>query len=124
MPMPWLLVSASFLLGMLVAFVIEFLIVFVCVQLYEAIWTKGYVPWKRKQEIPPNTVQRELKKIKQIIERHQIEYDIKKDNPTVRKMWEEYQLLLALSDGVETFEEIELSQSRYVHCLRSDDELK
>ncbi len=123
MPLPWLSVPVSFLAGLGVGFLLNLLVISLCIKIYEEIWEKGYLRWKETQNLPPNEQQKQLNKIKQILERHMIEYQIKKDTPAAQKIWEEYQIVLSLCDGIETFDEIKLN-SWYNNCLKGYDELR
>lgn len=124
MPLPWVLVPACFVTGLTVAFFVELLLIAMGFKFYEGIWENGYLKWKLKQELPPTDEQIQLENIKQILERYVIESRIKKNNPTAQKIWEEYQTVLALTDGVKVFDEIELGRCWYKGCLKHYDELR
>lgn len=122
-PNPWLLVPSLVIIGLAGAFVIEVLICFFCYKIYEAVWKQGYLIWKQKQELEPSYHQEELLKIKKVLERYRLEVKIKNNNPTAQKIWEEYQCVLALTDGVPIVENVMLSSNRYLDCLKDYDEL-
>lgn len=123
MPIPWVSVPMCFVAGLAVSFFVELLLISICIKVYEVIWAEGYLKWKQKQELPPTEEQIQLENIKQILERYVIESDIKKNTPAAQKIWEEYQMVLALTDGVKVFDEIQLDRW-YKDCLKPYDELR
>ena len=72
MPMPWLLNTVVFFAGIAVGCLVELLLCAAGFALYESFWEKGYLAWKKEQDLPPNRQEIELQKIKDILHRHRI----------------------------------------------------
>lgn len=121
-PLPWLSVFLMTIVGLMVEVGIQMLVILAYTKLYDNIWKNGYLPWKRKQDLPPTYDQRELENIHKILARYVIEVNMKKNNSTAAKIYQEYQLVLALSDGIAVFDDIKLN-SDYRCCLKLKDEL-
>lgn len=118
LPLPWALVPIITMVAFAVIFFITLLICAAAYKIYEVTWRDGYVDWRRRQNQPPTRDQEELEKLKQVMDRYYIEVQIKRSNPAAKQIWEEYQCVLALSNGVKVAEDIELDGNRYKHCLK------
>lgn len=121
LPLPWVLIPIMTILGGAVIFLVMLLLIIVCIKIYEVIWDQGYLEWKKTQGLPPTHLQEELIKINKILARYKIEVALKKNNSAAAKIYEEYQLVLALSDGIKVFDDIQILS--YIDCLKDYDEL-
>ena len=108
---------------------VTFCIIYVCVAWYsdlqdkmEYIWMPDYKRWKENYRPGPSEIELEHEKITKILDRYCLEQKVKKQNASVAEFYKEYQILLALSDGIELDDGIELSDS-WSKCLKSKRDL-
>ncbi len=128
LPYAWSLGIFLFVVAQALTFFVELLLCAIGFSLYASVWENGYLKWKQEREMEPNDAQKELEKITKLVERYKLESKIRSDNPTAGKIWEEYQIILALTEGVEVFEEVEFVNhwrgELYLNCLKSEDDLR
>ena len=86
--------------------------------LYESVWEEGYMVYKRKLDLPSNNAQEELEKVEKILKRHIVEYDARENNSNAKRLYDEYQIILALTDGIEVAEDIDIWGGLYGRVLK------
>ena len=120
---PWVTITIFLLAVGIVTFFLSLFIHWMCDALKESLWDKGYKIWKSKLDLPPNSTQLERAKIEKIMDRYILEQEIRVSNATAKQLYSEYQMALALVEGVEIAEDIEIYKFMYGHCLKDDKDL-